>query len=485
MSLGATTTILMAGMLLLVWLIARPFIAPVQTLWLGIGLAVAFLVATAFNQLFVLAPLRRRLARIRGLLGVEHADRGAGAIGDLDGLLDSLSLLLHAGQGGERARRDDLQRLQAHNQQLVQVAALGDRLNSALPYRETVDQMLVQVKSFLRADFLALLEKKQDGRLSVEAALGLGSRALDSDCCSERPDCLLTQAIARDALVRGNDHRCTLFPHTMTHQLALPLTTGQARARILLATSTTGERFDLLWDEALVTLRGHLQQSLANARKYDSIRRQVVTDHLTGLYNRRYFINRAGEELRRSLCEQTPLSIVMIDIDHFKLFNDTYGHATGDRVLQAVGDRLQQSVRVTDTCARHGGEEFTLLLPNTPGESAVLLANRIRRTLGATRYTGLGLPADAAITISCGVATCPQDATTVETLLELADRALYVAKDRGRDCVCQHEDDGARLPAAAECATAAPKLPGVIQPAGDEAVREAAAGGARRPLQVP
>ncbi len=165
----------------------------------------------------------------------------------------------------------------------------------------------------------------------------------------------------------------------------------------------------------------------------------MVTDHLTRLYNRRYFVNRVAEELTRSLREQSPMSVVMVDIDHFKRFNDTYGHATGDRVLQAVAATLQDAVRTSDVCARHGGEEFVLLLPATPGENAVFMAERVRRTLGGTRYTGLGLPPDASITISCGVATCPRDATQVDELLELADQALYRAKAQGRDCVCQYE----------------------------------------------
>ena len=125
----------------------------------------------------------------------------------------------------------------------------------------------------------------------------------------------------------------------------------------------------------------------------------------------------------------------MIDIDHFKDFNDTYGHATGDRVLQTVAQTMQDALRTTDICARHGGEEFVMLLPNTPGDNAFFVAERVRRTLGGTRYTGLGLPTEVNITISVGVATCPRDATALDELLELADKALYRAKAAGRDMV--------------------------------------------------
>ena len=210
----------------------------------------------------------------------------------------------------------------------------------------------------------------------------------------------------------------------------------------LLATSTTRRATSsLLTDDLLEALQNHVQSALTNAHKYDAIRRQVVTDHLTRLYNRRYFMNRAGEEIERSLRHQPPLSVLMVDIDHFKAFNDTYGHATGDRVLQTVARAMQDALRTSDICARHGGEEFAMLLPNTPGENAYYVADRVRRTLSGTRYTGLGLPADVNITISVGVATCPRDATDLDELMELADKALYRAKAEGRDQVVLHGSD--------------------------------------------
>ena len=133
----------------------------------------------------------------------------------------------------------------------------------------------------------------------------------------------------------------------------------------------------------------------------------------------------------------------MIDIDHFKNFNDRYGHATGDRVLQTVAGVLKKAFRTVDLCARLGGEEFAVLLPDTPALQGRQVAERVRQTLAGYRYTGLGLPPEDNVTISVGVATCPRDATTLEDLLELADKALYAAKSQGRDRVCQHAADAA------------------------------------------
>jgi diguanylate cyclase (GGDEF)-like protein len=413
----------------------------------------AFLLIAATLLGLVFHPLDVTLRRSRQLLGGRDGPspgRTSDQVAEVDELLTSLIQVFQMGEAAMAAESwRDLARLRTHNRQLVEVGDIGQAVNAALPYRETVERALARVKAFLHADFVALLVRDQaTGKLDLEGTLGVSQRSLDTSCCSELEDCPIRRAMAGDSVVRSSGHRCTLLPHTMTHQLGLPISPDARGDMALLATGTTSENFDAISDEALHALRGHLFSALQNARKYDSIRRQVVTDHLTHLYNRRYFMNRAAEEVQRSLHDQAPMSLVLVDIDHFKRFNDTYGHPTGDRVLQAVAAILQDAVRTTDVCARHGGEEFTLLLPNTPGDNAMFMANRVRNTLGQTRYTGLGLPADACITISAGVATCPRDATTIEDLLEMADRALYRAKEDGRDRVVQYEPQSAQRSAA-------------------------------------
>jgi len=329
--------------------------------------------------------------------------------------------------------------VQALNRQLMDVGVLGREMNAALPYRETVERVLSRSKAFLRADFAALLLLDTDARaFSLEGAQGVLSPSLSAECCAYTPDCPVRQAISSGQLVRMSDHTCDLFPHTMSAQVVVPVKVENVGDMAVLATSTTGDYVALLTDDILVALQNHVQSALANAHKYDAIRRQVVTDHLTRLYNRRYFMNRAGEEIERSLRHQAPLSVLMVDIDHFKNFNDTYGHSTGDRVLQTVARAMQDALRTSDICARHGGEEFAVLLPSTPGENAYYVAERVRRTLSGTRYTGLGLPAEVNITISVGVATCPRDATALDDLMDLSDKALYQAKAEGRDRVIMY-----------------------------------------------
>jgi diguanylate cyclase (GGDEF)-like protein len=412
---------------------------------LAVALTAAFALVVIVLDIWVYRPLNSLIRRSRRRLGsrYENADpRHRDEIVELDHLINTIIRTFTEVESHElrtASAESDLIRLQNFNRQLVEVGDIGQEINAALPYRETVERTLARAKTFLRADFVALISLEPNTRaFDVVGALGVQAPSIDADCCLFTTDCPVRKAIDDRAIVRSSDHTCTLFPQTMKSQLIVPFEVEPMGEMALLATSTTSEHFDEVATNVLSTLQGHVHGALSNARKYDSIRRQVVTDHLTRLYNRRFFMNRAEEELSRSLRNQQPLSLVILDIDHFKHFNDSYGHATGDRVLQVVAAVMQQHVRKSDICSRHGGEEFGMLLPNTPGDNASFMANRLRRTLAETRYTGLGLPSDVNITISMGVATCPRDATTVAELFELADKALYQAKAGGRDRVIQY-----------------------------------------------
>jgi diguanylate cyclase (GGDEF)-like protein len=160
-------------------------------------------------------------------------------------------------------------------------------------------------------------------------------------------------------------------------------------------------------------------------------------DTLTGLYNRWFVIEKLDSELNRSLRHGSPMSILMLDVDHFKRINDTFGHAVGDQVLQAVGKLLRDSCRVYDVPGRYGGEEFCIVLPETkPGNTSVV-AERIR-----SRLESMELPcgdSTIAVTASIGIAgmDVPADSEVLSpaALLDRADRALYSAKNRGRNRV--------------------------------------------------
>lgn len=174
-----------------------------------------------------------------------------------------------------------------------------------------------------------------------------------------------------------------------------------------------------------ITERHLMQQELQH---------QAHVDYLTGLNNRRYFIELGEAELARAIRYGSTLSMLMLDIDFFKKVNDTYGHKTGDAVLQKLGQICRETLREIDLPARIGGEEFAILLPETSGEKAVEVAERLRQTIADTPVPlEHGLPLH--FTVSIGVATYTGDHINIDMLLNLADQALYQAKNSGRNRV--------------------------------------------------
>lgn len=160
-----------------------------------------------------------------------------------------------------------------------------------------------------------------------------------------------------------------------------------------------------------------------------------VIDQLTGLYNRRYMNNQLQQFMHRAVIGNRPLSVMMLDIDHFKHINDTYGHQAGDEVLQEIAERLRQNVRPMDVVCRPGGEEFLVILPDTPGDMACAAAERVRRAVAAGTFSVLGNTRQVSVTISAGVSSLNGVDDTMAELMGRADSALYQAKSAGRNRV--------------------------------------------------
>ncbi len=182
------------------------------------------------------------------------------------------------------------------------------------------------------------------------------------------------------------------------------------------------------------TMARHLSLALANLKLRETLRDQSIRDPLTGLFNRRYLEESLRLEIVRAERGQFPLSIIMFDIDYFKKINDAFGHEAGDVVLRAVADFLKQGVREVDIPCRYGGEEFTLILPNTGLKDAVDRAERLREGLKRCAVHHDGRPLGR-VTASLGVAAFPDHGTTGDEVLQSADAALYQAKEAGRDRV--------------------------------------------------
>lgn len=189
-----------------------------------------------------------------------------------------------------------------------------------------------------------------------------------------------------------------------------------------------------------------LQQNL------ETVRNESLTDPLTSLANRKFFDTTLATAIEEAKKRNEPLSLMMTDVDHFKKFNDSYGHLTGDQVLRLVAMSVKQNVKGQDTAARYGGEEFVVVLPNTVLRSAITVADHIRRAVMTKelmkRSTGEHL---GRVTISIGVATL-QNGDTVQTLIERADSCLYAAKRNGRNRVISEADPEMANPGTAKVA---------------------------------
>jgi len=170
------------------------------------------------------------------------------------------------------------------------------------------------------------------------------------------------------------------------------------------------------------------------ARLYERTKRLSVTDGLTNVYNLRYFQEELTREFSRSQRSEKPLSLILLDIDHFKRFNDTYGHQQGDTVLKELARVLQNNIRSCDVLARYGGEEFAIIMPETEREVCGMASERLRAAV--EKHAVPGQEEELKVTISMGLSTTSsEDVASAAELISAADRALYRAKENGRNRV--------------------------------------------------
>lgn len=170
-------------------------------------------------------------------------------------------------------------------------------------------------------------------------------------------------------------------------------------------------------------------------QNYHSFKQQAITDGLTELYNRRFFNEEIEREIARSYRHFLRMSLILLDVDFFKKYNDTNGHQAGDLVLKKVAAVLRNETRVCDMECRYGGEEFALILPETNKAQALMIAEKLRRQIEETVFPHQDKQPSGNLTASLGVSTFPDDAVNSKDLIDAADAGLYKAKEKGRNCV--------------------------------------------------
>jgi diguanylate cyclase (GGDEF)-like protein len=189
----------------------------------------------------------------------------------------------------------------------------------------------------------------------------------------------------------------------------------------------------LLHQELLIIFSRQAALTIENAKLFAKVEEMALRDTLTGLYNRRYFQQILEYELNRAKRYHQPLSIIFIDIDHFKEVNDTFGHSMGDQFLKQISLKLLSLFRTTDLIARYAGDEFVAILPTTSHEGAMILANRIQQIVGSYEVMVRGRTLQ--VSVSIGVDTYEgNDGIGSSTLIDHADKAMYEAKSSGRNC---------------------------------------------------
>jgi diguanylate cyclase (GGDEF)-like protein len=215
--------------------------------------------------------------------------------------------------------------------------------------------------------------------------------------------------------------------------LGVPILLGKELLGLLALASYTPNAFDEDDAAILSNVAGQAALAIDNARHHAEVEEQARRDSLTGAYNHGYLLRRLEEEVELARPNQTPVSLIMMDIDYFKQYNDTYGHVVGDEVLCLLVQAVQLHIKKADVVGRWGGEEFAVALPGTSSRQALMVAERIRSTLASMELSdrdGNPIPKP---TVSQGIATFPQDVNSAPELVDVADQALYVAKQRGRD----------------------------------------------------
>ena len=181
--------------------------------------------------------------------------------------------------------------------------------------------------------------------------------------------------------------------------------------------------------------------SIGNSHMFQEIKTLSLTDAMTGLHNYRYFEDRLKEELNRANRHKKNVSLMILDIDHFKNYNDTLGHQAGDEVLRTIGKILRETIRDEDIVARYGGEEFCIILPGIEKKGIPILGERVRKRIESEKFFKEEVQPGGKVTISIGTATFPEDANNYTTIVENADKALYQAKNAGRNQIKVYDDN--------------------------------------------
>ena len=249
---------------------------------------------------------------------------------------------------------------------------------------------------------------------------------------------IMEAAVLRGQYIREQDFSTSSYYRGADNPLfkkgyfvSIPLMIEKEIVGLLNINDVGQDSFDVGDLDFILNLSEFIAMSISNAVLYEQANKLAVTDGLTGISNRQSVEKSLQIEFERSKRYNSPLSLILLDVDHFKDVNDTYGHQKGDEILIAFASLLKKACRANDIAARYGGEEFLMILPQSNAQGAFKIAERVREEMMKISFTGN--ESNFAVTVSCGVAEFNKDYESINKLITVADRALYEAKNGGRN----------------------------------------------------
>jgi diguanylate cyclase (GGDEF)-like protein len=322
----------------------------------------------------------------------------------------------------ERRRADQLEAINAVARQTTAVVDLDELLTVVC--HVLLEWFNVDHVSVLMAEGDSLRLRAHEGRLTpaftmgvaIPNTSGLAGRALSTN-----------RSVIENNVSNAEDY-VSGFSETQS-EICVPLVVFGEKLGVIVLDSARKNAFDAEDRQPLESVADICAAAIQNASNFDRMKQLAYVDGLTGIHNRRFFEMRIMEELERAGRFQGRMSVIMVDIDNFKKLNDEFGHLLGDEILRSVSSILKQQLRKMDMVCRYGGDEFAILVPETTGDNALRVAEKLRRQVEAHEFPGVPRP----VTISCGVADYPSHGLGRDEVVSAADNALYGAKQGGRN----------------------------------------------------
>lgn len=339
----------------------------------------------------------------------------------------------------QNVSRQQIHRLETINAFSRQIASTLDRkeiislLNAAIPKAVTADTYFVGIQEGDEV-YVPLFfddgEYFNEGRVKIEGSLS--GWVIRNNRELFLPDLRDPLDLPGVSVVVAGKEKASLS------WIGVPMTTNRFKGLIALA-SYQPNAFSRGDVELLANLSQHVALALENALIHEDVERRSRLDQMTGVLNHGAFLENLQKMADESLTQNIPLSLIMLDVDHFKRYNDTYGHLVGDTVLNLLCDTIRAHIKNTDAVGRWGGEEFIIALPNASGRQAYYVAERIQTTMNELKVPGRISEPIHAPTVSQGIAEFPTERSTIFDLIDIADKRLYVAKGRGRNQIEPNE----------------------------------------------